>query len=114
MSLYNKDYAKPCLNIMEKVYAQCEDIRRIGSAALELVYLACGRVDLFFEMRIFPWDFAAAQIIVREAGGYVGTIGQEKITFSRPIPLICANTKENYEHLRRIVLDEIPIVPYSK
>ena len=77
LSLYNKDYAKPCLNIMEEVYAQCEDIRRIGSAALELVYLACGRVDLFFEMRIFPWDFAAAQIIVREAGGYVGTIGQK-------------------------------------
>jgi len=113
-SLYNKNYAKPCIKIMEKAYYECEDVRRLGSAALELAYLACGRVDLFFEIRMFPWDFAAAEIIVREAGGYTGTIGSEKIAYSRPIPLICANTKENYEHLKRMVSDEIPVVPYSK
>lgn len=113
-SLYNKDYAKPCINILEKVYAECDDMRRLGSAALELAYLACGRVDLYFEMRVFPWDFAASDIIVREAGGYIGTIGNKKTVFNRPIPLICANTKENYEHLMRIVYDEIPVIPYSR
>ncbi len=113
MSLYKKEYAKPCLNIMEKVYEKCEDIRRIGSAALELVYLACGRVDIFFEMRVFPWDFAAGEIIVKEAGGYVGTIGFDKTVFDRPIPLYCANSEENFKYLKKVVYDEIPVIPYS-
>ena len=112
-SLYNKDYAKPCFRIMEKVYAQCDDFRRLGSAALELVHLACGRVELYFEIRVFPWDFAAAEIIIREAGGYIGTIEYAEPVYNRPIPLICANTEENYKHLRQIVLEEIPTIPYS-
>lgn len=113
-SLYNKDLAKPCFNIIEKVYSECDDFRRIGSAVLELVSLACGRVDLYFEMRLFPWDFAASEIIIKEAGGYVGTIEFERTVFNRPIPIICANTKENYEYLRRIVLEEVPKIPYTE
>ncbi len=111
-SLYNREYAKPCFQVMEKVYAECDDFRRLGSAALELVYLACGRVDLYFEIRLFPWDFAAAEVIIREAGGYVGTIEYADPVYNRPIPLICANTKKNYEHLRELVLKEIPVIPY--
>lgn len=113
-SLYNKDYAKPCFNIMEKVYAECDDFRRMGSAALELVSLACGRVDLYFEIRVFPWDFAASEVIIREAGGFVGTIGFDSAVFNRPIPLIAANTKENFEYLKQIILKEIPVIPYSE
>lgn len=114
LSLYNKDFAKSCLNIIEKVYYKCEDIRRTGSAALELVSLASGRVDLYFEIRLFPWDFAAGEIIICEAGGYVGTIELDKTVFHRPIPIICANTKENYEYLRQVILEEIPKIPYSE
>jgi myo-inositol-1(or 4)-monophosphatase len=114
MCLYNKDYAKPCFNIMEKVYYDCDDIRRTGSAVLELVSLACGRVELYFEMRLFPWDIAASEIIIKEAGGYIGTIEFDRTVFNRPIPLICANTKENYEYLRHIVLKEVPKIPYRE
>lgn len=114
LSLYNKDLAKPCLNIMEEVYPKCDDIRRFGSAALELAYLASGRVDLYFEIRLFPWDFAAAEIMIREAGGYIGTIEYSDTVYHRPIPLICANTKENYETLRKIVEREIPTIPYTE
>ena len=113
MSLYDKAFAKPCFNIIEKVYSECDDIRRMGSAALELVSLACGRVDLYFEIRVFPWDFAASEIIIREAGGYIGTIELENTVFDRPIPLICANTKENYDYLKHIVEKEIPRIPYN-
>ncbi len=112
-SLYNKDYAKPCFQVMEKVYAECDDFRRLGSAALELVYLACGRVDLYFEIRLFPWDFAAAEIIIREAGGYVGTIEYADPVYNRPIPFLCANTEKNYEHLKELILKEIPVIPYD-
>ena len=50
---------------------QCADIRRSGSAALDLAYLACGRHDIFFELRLKPWDYAAGSLIVQEAGGEV-------------------------------------------
>jgi myo-inositol-1(or 4)-monophosphatase len=45
------------------------EIRRIGSAALELAYVACGRLDGFWEHRLMPWDLAAGVLLVREAGG---------------------------------------------
>src|SRR5206468_2677474 len=47
------------------------DVRRAGSAALDLCYVACGRYDGFWEWRLKPWDTAAASLIVREAGGAV-------------------------------------------
>ena len=50
---------------------ECADIRRSGSAALDLAYLACGRHDVFFEMRLKPWDYAAGSLIVQEAGGQI-------------------------------------------
>jgi len=46
-------------------------IRRAGSAALDLCYVACGRFDGFWEMNLFPWDSAAGIVIIREAGGSV-------------------------------------------
>lgn len=49
----------------------CADIRRSGSAALDLAYLACGRHEIFFEMRLKPWDYAAGSLILQEAGGEI-------------------------------------------
>lgn len=48
-----------------------EDIRRTGSAALDLAYVACGRIDGYFEAGVKPWDIAAGALLVREAGGKV-------------------------------------------
>lgn len=49
---------------------QAEDVRRTGSAALDLAYVAAGRTDAFFEIGLKPWDMAAGQLLVREAGGH--------------------------------------------
>jgi myo-inositol-1(or 4)-monophosphatase len=46
-------------------------IRRCGSAALDLCYVACGRVDGFWELKLSPWDTAAGALIVKEGGGSV-------------------------------------------
>jgi myo-inositol-1(or 4)-monophosphatase len=51
-------------------------IRRMGSAALDLAYVAAGRLDGFWERRLNAWDIAAGLILVREAGGFVGAIGE--------------------------------------
>ena len=56
---------------MRAVYDRCQDIRRVGSAALELCYVACGRLDGFFEERLKLWDYGAAGLILREAGGWI-------------------------------------------
>jgi myo-inositol-1(or 4)-monophosphatase len=48
---------------------EAEDIRRTGSAALDLAYVACGRLDGYWEMGLKPWDLAAGWLLVREAGG---------------------------------------------
>ncbi len=50
---------------------KAEDIRRSGAAALDLAYVACGRVDAFYEAGLCPWDIAAGMLLVREAGGRV-------------------------------------------
>jgi myo-inositol-1(or 4)-monophosphatase len=59
------------MNIMTKLFTQCADFRRTGSAALDLAYVAAGRVDGYFEIGLKPWDFAAGELLVREAGGLV-------------------------------------------
>jgi myo-inositol-1(or 4)-monophosphatase len=51
---------------------EAEDIRRMGSAALDLAYVASGRVDGFFEPALNIWDIAAGALLVREAGGIYG------------------------------------------
>ena len=52
-----------------------QGIRRAGSAALDLCWVACGRVDAYWEWRLGPWDVAAGALIVREAGGAVSDFG---------------------------------------
>ena len=52
---------------------KAQAIRRAGSAALDLCYVACGRFDGYWELRLKPWDVAAGSLMVREAGGMVTT-----------------------------------------
>lgn len=108
MSLYEKRYAKQCFNIIEKVYAEADDLRRLGTAALELCELACGRVDLYFEARLSIWDYAAGMLIITEAGGYVEVMFEDELQYSRPAGFIAANNEENFNHLKEIVYSEIP------
>lgn len=49
----------------------CGDVRRLGSAALDLAYVAAGRLDGFWEMGLKPWDIAAGSLLIKEAGGFV-------------------------------------------
>lgn len=107
-SLYNKDLAKPCFNIMQEVYMQADDFRRFGAAANEMTYLAAGRVELYFEIRLFPWDMAAGMAIIEEAGGYVEILHESGLPLDRPAGIIAANSKENFEKLKEIVYREIP------
>lgn len=59
------------LNSFRDLFNQCAGIRRLGSAALDLSYTACGRFDGFWEMKLKPWDITAGVLILKEAGGEV-------------------------------------------
>ncbi|GHH56563.1 MULTISPECIES: inositol monophosphatase family protein [Gammaproteobacteria] len=59
------------LKCVDALLAHAEDIRRTGSAALDLAYVACGRADAYFEAGVKAWDIAAGVLLVREAGGRV-------------------------------------------
>ncbi|MDP2642234.1 MAG: inositol monophosphatase family protein [Candidatus Peregrinibacteria bacterium] len=54
-----------------KMLPRCQALRRLGSAALDLCYIACGRFDSYWEFRLKAWDIAAGSLIVEEAGGVV-------------------------------------------
>lgn len=67
-------------------------LRRLGSAAADLAYVACGRFDLFFEYGLSPWDVAAGALIVKQAGGRVGDFsGGDNFIFGKEI--IASNDK---------------------
>ncbi|AKS42787.1 inositol monophosphatase family protein [Wenzhouxiangella marina] len=57
--------------MFDALFEKSEDFRRAGSAALDLAYVACGRLDGYFELALQPWDIAAGALMVQEAGGVV-------------------------------------------
>jgi myo-inositol-1(or 4)-monophosphatase len=60
-----------CIETFRRIIIRAQGIRRLGSAALDLAYVANGRFDLFFEEGLASWDLAAGALIVAEAGGLV-------------------------------------------
>ena len=66
---YYEQLAGQSIRLAQAFLHACSDIRRSGSAAIDLAALACGRHDIFFEMSLKPWDFAAGSLLVSEAGG---------------------------------------------
>jgi myo-inositol-1(or 4)-monophosphatase len=57
--------------VLQHLIGIVRDIRRLGSAATDLCFVACGRVDAFYERGLSPWDLAAGELIATEAGALV-------------------------------------------
>jgi myo-inositol-1(or 4)-monophosphatase len=75
-----REHLVPQLDITRAILGQAEDIRRSGSAALDLAYVAAGRYDGYFEIGLKPWDMAAGVLLVHEAGGrYCDFAGRDGI-----------------------------------
>jgi myo-inositol-1(or 4)-monophosphatase len=68
---YHSDKSDVYLEIIKNFLAKTHGIRRLGSAAIDLAYVACGRLEGFFEYNLNPWDVAAGTLIVKQAGGMV-------------------------------------------
>ncbi len=68
---YDRDQRPRALSILKSLIVRVRGLRRDGSAALDLAYVAAGRLDGFWEFGLQPWDTAAGSLIVREAGGEI-------------------------------------------
>lgn len=83
---YDRDHRRQQGEQVAAVLAQVRDIRRCGAAALDLAWLAAGRLDGYYESGLGHWDWAAGALIVAEAGGRVAEVGQ------RPRRLVAARS----------------------
>ncbi len=85
-----------------RVYMACADIRRTGSAALDVCYVACGRTDAYFEDTLSPWDYAAGALILSEAGGKITSYENEAIRPGVKSSVLCSNNALHAEMLSLI------------
>ena len=72
---YNPEHVRSVIDTLEYFLINGRGIRRMGAAALDLAYVACGRLDVYYESTLQSWDLAGGAVIVREAGGVVTDFG---------------------------------------
>jgi len=70
-----REFIDSYLGLFRNIFLRVSDLRRAGSAALDLAYVACGRCEGFFEIGLSPWDMAAGGLLIGEAGGLVTDFG---------------------------------------
>ncbi|MGE0581996.1 MAG: inositol monophosphatase family protein [Steroidobacteraceae bacterium] len=99
------DHIDSYLAQLKAVMQATAGVRRPGAAALDLAYVAAGRVDGFWEIGLNPWDTAAGALLIQEAGGRIGTLGGAPYDLS---PNVLAGTPKVYEALLEILAPHVP------
>lgn len=98
---YDYDRSEAYFNVLKNLAHCTRGVRRIGSAAVDLVYTACGRFDAFFEYSLHAWDVAAGAFIVQQAGGTICDFsGNNNWLFGKE--MIATNGKINEEFISLI------------
>lgn len=88
-----KQYADESFALAKSIFKECLDIRRICSSALAVCYVACGRLNGYFERSIKPWDYAAACLILEECGGKCLDWYGNPVQFKDPSSFVCGTEK---------------------
>ncbi|MCM1253379.1 MAG: inositol monophosphatase [Clostridium sp.] len=101
-SPYDKELAEENFKRIQNVFKKSQDIRRTGSAALDLAYVACGRTGGFFEPVLSPWDFAAGMLLVTEAGGMVTDFSGKPLNLLQRGSVVATNGRI-HEELREVI-----------
>lgn len=102
---YDFERMEEYLNLLRDCFRKTRGVRRWGSAAVDLAYVACGRFDGFFEYGLNPWDVAAGTLLVREAGGKVSAFSET----NDPIfgKEILASSSSVYDELNELVREHL-------
>ena len=93
---YYADMREKSLITLNKLAMIASDFRRFGSAVIDLCTIASGRAELYFELKVQPWDFAAAMLILDEAGGKVTQMNGENMEFDKAVSIFASNNQEDY------------------
>ena len=104
-SPYDAELAKQTMAAAGRFLSECGDLRRSGSAAIDLCGVACGRADIFIELRLRPWDVSAGALIVEEAGGRFISLGHDAPFFEAACGMLACNAACAADALR--VLQEV-------
>lgn len=80
-SPYQAELTRKSFEVAYRYMTAGEDLRRSGSAALDLCMVASGRAEFFFELSLCPWDYAAGALLVQEAGGFVSDLDGNTLTY---------------------------------
>ncbi len=97
---YERELAHETFELTEKVFQRCIEVRRCGTAALDICYVACGKADLYYELILRPWDWAGATMVLLEAGGIACQVNGDELNANEIKSYLCGNEtniKEFYE-----------------
>ena len=100
-AIYDRQFIAPTMRLTEQLFRRSCDFRRLGAAALDLCNVACGRLDLFFEYSLSPWDHAAGGLILTEAGGILSTLEGRPMDYTRRCS-VWASNRVNEDILREL------------
>jgi myo-inositol-1(or 4)-monophosphatase len=98
---YSQERGKEMLDVANKLWGQVHCVRLLGSSALGLAYVACGRISLYYHRYLFPWDIASGLLLVREAGGKVTGWQGNPASFQNK-EIIAANSKLHREFMAHL------------
>jgi myo-inositol-1(or 4)-monophosphatase len=90
-SPYNEEVSEKSFRLAYEYHRRALDVRRTGSAAIDLCNIAAGRAELFFELILSPWDYAAGALIVEEAGGIVTDVDGHALSLERKCSVVARN-----------------------
>ena len=96
---YHEELNEKTFQLAYAYFKKALDVRRSGSAALDLCTIAAGRAELFFELVLSPWDYAAGALIVEEAGGLVSDYDGRPLAYDHPCSVLARNKLADKENL---------------
>ncbi len=102
---YNYKDFNPLLTRFSNCLKASQGVRRLGSAAIDLCYVACGRFDGFWEQNLKPWDTAAGELIAREAGAVITDFSNKQFTIDKK-EILATNGKIHKEMLSLLELKD--------
>ena len=107
---YYREIAAKTFALGRALFDRSLDVRRSGSAAIDLCSVAAGRAEVFYEFRLSPWDYAAASLILEEAGGVIRTIEGGPVSLTERSSVLAANGA-SWEAARQITQEVCHIDP---
>lgn len=102
---YTRELADQTFVLAKRFYLASLDLRRSGSAAIDLCAVAAGRAEAFYELLLSPWDHAAAGLIIEEAGGFVESMEGGAPSLRKRASILAANAA-SWETARKIAREE--------